>query len=108
MIFLTTTAYLKWEETGAFNETLKNAAEDVASSVDWIRENADKYSINPDYIALAGYSSGAEIVDNMYFSNSLIDETKFNKDGIKAVISISGNRLFLTAPPVPVMKIQNV
>lgn len=84
----------EWEETGAFNETLKNAAEDVASSVDWIIENADKYSINSDYIALAGYSSGAEIVDNMYFSNSLIDETKFNKDGIKAVISISGNRLF--------------
>lgn len=84
----------EWEATGAFNETMKNAAEDVASAVDWVRENADKYNVNPKYIALAGYSSGAEIVDNMYFSNHLVDETDFDKEGIKAVISISGNRLF--------------
>lgn len=84
----------EWEATGAFNETMKNAAEDVASAVEWIRKNADTYNINPNYIALAGYSSGAEIVDNMYFSNYLVDETTFDKKGIKAVISISGNRLF--------------
>ncbi|MGN1087035.1 MAG: glycoside hydrolase family 9 protein [Porcipelethomonas sp.] len=84
----------EWEETGAFNETMKNAAEDVASAVDWVRENADKYDISSDHIALAGYSSGAEIVDNMYFSNYLVDETDFDKEGIKAVISVSGNRLF--------------
>ena len=45
-------------------------------------------------IILAGYSSGAEIVDNYYFSNFLTDEKTFDKSGIKAVISISGNRLF--------------
>lgn len=84
----------EWEETGAFNETMKNASEDVASAVDWVRKNADTYNINPNYIALAGYSSGAEIVDNMYFSNHLVNETDFDKKGIKAVISVSGNRLF--------------
>lgn len=84
----------EWEETGAFNETMKDASEDVASAIDWVRENADTYNINSNYIALAGYSSGAEIVDNMYFSNYLVNETNFDKDGIKAVISISGNRLF--------------
>lgn len=84
----------EWESTGAFNETMKNAAEDVASAVEWVRENADVYGLNPNYIALAGYSSGAEIVDNMYYSNSLVNETEFDKSGIKAVVSISGNRLF--------------
>ncbi|MGN1036349.1 MAG: glycoside hydrolase family 9 protein [Ruminococcus sp.] len=84
----------EWEETGAFTETMKNASEDVASAVEWVRENADKYKINPDCIALAGYSSGAEIIDNMYFSNYLVDERNFDKSGINAVISISGNRLF--------------
>ncbi|MGN0593250.1 MAG: alpha/beta hydrolase [Ruminococcus sp.] len=84
----------EWEETGAFNETMKNAAEDVASAVDWVRENADEYNINADSIALVGYSSGAEIVDNMYFSNYLVDETDFDKAGIRAIVSISGNRLF--------------
>lgn len=83
----------EWEETGAFTETMKNASEDVASAVEWVRENADEYKINPDCIALAGYSSGAEIIDNMYFSNYLVDEKDFDKNGIKAVISISGNRL---------------
>lgn len=83
-----------WEEAGTFNETMKNAAEDVASAVDWIRANAEEYSLNPNYIALAGYSAGAEIVDNMYFSNSLVSASDFDKSGIKAVVSISGNRLF--------------
>lgn len=84
----------EWESTGAFNETMKNAAEDVASAVEWVRENAEEYRLNPNYIALAGYSSGAEIVDNMYYSNYLVNETDFDKSGIKAVVSISGNRLF--------------
>ncbi|MGN0613024.1 MAG: glycoside hydrolase family 9 protein [Porcipelethomonas sp.] len=84
----------EWESTGAFNQTMKNAAEDVASAVEWVRENADEYGLNPNYIALAGYSSGAEIADNMYYSNYLVNETDFDKSGIKAVVSVSGNRLF--------------
>lgn len=83
-----------WEQTGAFNEAMKNAAEDVASAVDWVRENSEKYRMDSGRIILAGYSSGAEIVDNYYFSNFLTDEKTFDKSGIKAVISISGNRLF--------------
>lgn len=84
----------EWEATGAFNETMKNAAEDVASAVNWVRANADTYRINADYIALAGYSAGAEIVDNLYFSDRLVNAADFDKQGIRAVISISGNRLF--------------
>lgn len=85
---------LEWEETGAFQETLKDAAEDVGSAVKWVREHASEYQLNPNYIALAGYSSGAEIVDNFYFSNYLVSESDFDKSGVQAVISISGNRLF--------------
>ncbi|MGN0701040.1 MAG: alpha/beta hydrolase [Oscillospiraceae bacterium] len=84
----------EWKQTGAFNETMKNAAQDVASAVDWVRENSAKYRMDSGRIILAGYSSGAEIVDNYYFSNFLTDEKTYDKSGIKAVISISGNRLF--------------
>lgn len=84
----------EWEQTGAFNETMKNAAEDIASAVGWVREHAAEYRMDSNRIILAGYSSGAEIVDNYYFSNFLTDEKTFDKSGIKAVISISGNRLF--------------
>ena len=73
---------------------MKNAAEDVASAVDWVRQNAAKYRMDSARIILAGYSSGAEIVDNYCFSNFLTDEKVYDKSGIKAVISISGNRLF--------------
>lgn len=84
----------EWEATSAFNETIRNAAEDVASAVQWVRENAESYGMDEDRIVLAGYSSGAEIVDNFYFSNYLCDEKTVDKSGIKAVVSISGNRLF--------------
>lgn len=84
----------EWEATGAFNETIKNAAEDVASAVDWVRDNSEKYRMDSGRIILAGYSSGAEIIDNYYFSNFLTDEKTYDKSGIKAVISISGNSLF--------------
>ncbi|MGN0608084.1 MAG: alpha/beta hydrolase [Oscillospiraceae bacterium] len=84
----------EWEATGAFNETMKNAAEDVASAIEWVRENSETYGMDSGRIALGGYSSGAEIVDNFYFSNFLTDEKNVDKSGIKAVISISGNRLF--------------
>lgn len=84
----------EWEATNAFVETIKNAAEDVASAVEWVRNNSKDYGLDEGNIVLAGYSSGAEIVDNFYFSNFLADEKNIDKSGIKAVISISGNRLF--------------
>ncbi|MGN0648921.1 MAG: alpha/beta hydrolase [Oscillospiraceae bacterium] len=84
----------EWEATNAFLETLKNAAEDVASSVDWIKANADEYGIDSSRIVIAGHSAGAEIADNYYFSSYLVNDSEYDKSGIKAVISASGNRLF--------------
>lgn len=84
----------EWEETNKFSETLKDAADDVASAVMWVRDNAEAYGMDENVIVLAGYSSGAEIADNFYFSNFLCDEKTVDKSGIKAVVSISGNRLF--------------
>lgn len=84
----------EWEASNAFNETIKNAAEDVASSVDWVKANADEYGIDSSRIIIAGHSAGAEIADNYYYSSYLTDDNEYDKSGIKAVISISGNRLF--------------
>ena len=41
-----------WETTGLFTETMTDCAEDVASVVEWVRQNADTYNINTNYIAL--------------------------------------------------------
>lgn len=84
----------EWEASNAFNETIKNAAEDVASSVDWVKANADEYGIDSSRIIIAGHSAGAEIADNYYYSNFLTADSEYDKSGIEAVISISGNRLF--------------
>lgn len=84
----------EWEASNAFNETIKNAAEDVASSVDWVKKNADEYGIDSSRIIIAGHSAGAEIADNYYYSSFLANDSEYDKSGIKAVISISGNRLF--------------
>ncbi|MGN0165423.1 MAG: alpha/beta hydrolase [Lachnospiraceae bacterium] len=84
----------EWEALNAFNETIKNAAEDVSSSVDWVKANADEYGMDSSCIIIAGHSAGAEIIDNYYYSNFLTDDNEYDKSGIKAVISISGNRLF--------------
>ena len=84
----------EWQKQDAFKETIKNAAEDVSTAVEWIRSNARKYGMDSDRIILAGHSAGAEIVANYYYSNSLIDDESSDKSGIVGVISVSGNRLF--------------
>ena len=84
----------EWEATNAFNETIKNAAQDVASSVEWVKENATEYGIDSNRIIIAGHSAGAEIADNYYFSNYLTPDSEYDKSGVSAVISVSGNRLF--------------
>lgn len=73
---------------------MKNAAEDVASSVEWVKKNANEYGIDSSRIIVAGHSAGAEIADNYYYSNFLTDDSEYDKSGVKAVISVSGNRLF--------------
>ena len=83
-----------WEKQDAFKETIKHAAEDVSTAVEWIRSNARKYGMDSEKIILAGHSAGAEIVANYYYSNSLLDDGASDKSGIVAVISVSGNRLF--------------
>ena len=82
------------EARGAFRETIMNAAEDLASAVDWVRQNAVKYRMDDHHIIIMGHSSGAEIAGNYYFSNALMDDSKYDKGGIVAVVSVSGNRLF--------------
>lgn len=84
----------EWEATAAFDATIKDAAIDVASAVDWIKGNALEFGGDPARIILMGHSAGAEIISNYYYSNALVDEAEHDKSAIKAVIPISGNRLF--------------
>lgn len=84
----------EWESNGTFRETIADAAEDLSSVVEWINKNSSIYQMDSHNIILMGHSSGAEIVSNYYYSNSLVDEQQHDKSGIVAVVSVSGNRLF--------------
>ena len=84
----------EWEATDAFAHTIRNAAIDVASAVDWVKANAEAYGADPDKIILMGHSAGAEIISNYYYSNALTPDSLYDKSGIVALIPISGNRLF--------------
>ena len=84
----------EWEATGAFAPTIRNAALDVASAVDWVKANAVTYGADPERIILMGHSAGAEIISNYYYSNALTPDSLYDKSGITALIPISGNRLF--------------
>ena len=84
----------EWEATGAFAPTIRNAALDVASAVDWVKTNAATYGADSETIVLMGHSAGAEIISNYYYSNALTPDSLYDKSGIVALIPISGNRLF--------------
>ena len=81
----------EWEATGAFAPTIRNAAIDVASAVDWVKANAVTYGADPERIILMGHSAGAEIISNYYYSNALTPDSLFDKNGIVALIPISGD-----------------
>ena len=53
---------------------------DAQSAVDWLREHADEYGVDPDFIAIAGNSAGAHIAAM----------TALTGDSVQAVITFYG------------------
>jgi acetyl esterase/lipase len=71
-----------------YNSTLKDAAEDAAAAIDWLKSNSSKYHIDPNCITVAGNSAGAAIALSLGYHKT----NSYN--GLKAVISISGRDSF--------------
>jgi acetyl esterase/lipase len=65
------------------------AIEDVQAAVRWVRENAERYGIDPQRMALAGGSAGGQIA-------SLAAVTGQGSSAVQAVINIDGLSDFTT------------
>jgi len=68
------------------------AVEDCRAAIQWLKDNADKYNIDPNRIALLGASAGGHLVQ--YLGYTANTPTKKHPEGqgprIKAVISLYG------------------
>lgn len=66
--------------------------EDLNDAVDWIYENADKYNIDKDKIAVSGCSAGGQLAD--------LIGTKNEKKLIKAIVNIDGIATFIDSATI--------
>ena len=72
-------------------KALNNAMIDAKSAYEWVLENGDDYGIDTDFIILGGYSAGADIAINTYYSN-FFDDMK--RENVKCVLDISGGHIY--------------
>lgn len=72
-------------------KVLNNAMVDAKSTYEWVLDNGSNYGINTDYIAFGGYSAGADIAINTYYSNFFTD---MERENIKCVLDISGGHVY--------------
>ncbi len=86
--------------TSAYSKLLKNAMDDARAAYEWVLTNGDSFGIDTNYVAIGGYSSGADIAVNMCYSNYFSD---LNYENIYCVISISSSGLYdgMTKQSVP-------
>lgn len=71
------------------------AVHDIKSAVKWIRKHADRYDIDPDFIAISGCSAGGQLACLIGATNGLIkyedpeDDVNESSD-VQTVINIDG------------------
>lgn len=73
-------------------KTFQLAAEDFMDAVKFMKDNAEKFNIDPGHIIVGGSSAGAEAVLNAVYNPDLMFEAPENYSDIKfsAVISLAG------------------
>ena len=72
-------------------KVLNNAMEDTKSAYEWVLENGSNYGIDTDYIVLGGFSAGADISINTYYSNFFTD---MKRENIKCVLDVGGGHVY--------------
>lgn len=75
----------------SFESVLKKAAEDLGDAVRWIKSKSEKYSVNANDIYIVGYSTGADVVVNYYYTNALVEDVE--REGVRGVVAISGGNI---------------
>ena len=75
---------------------------DIQRAIQWVRENREKYNIDPDQLGVMGFSAGGHLA----MSSAVFNETDFLKEcGIDCKVSL---RPDFVAPIYPVVTMSNV
>ena len=75
------------------------AVYDIKASIRWVRENAEKYNVNPDHIVSLGFSAGGELAAFMGVTGNMPlfegEVTNSNsKSQVNAIVDIDGTLSF--------------
>ncbi|MBQ4284685.1 MAG: alpha/beta hydrolase fold domain-containing protein [Lachnospira sp.] len=70
---------------------LNNAMDDAKEAYEWVLSNGAVYGIDTKYVAIGGYSSGADIAINMCYTTYF---TEFSSENVFCVIDICGGSLY--------------
>lgn len=65
-------------------------AEDVASAIDWLCKNSERYGYDKENMILGGYSSGAHLAALVSLDTKYLERKGLPKKLIKGIIPISG------------------
>lgn len=76
--------------------TFTDATTDLAYAVNWLVDNAEKYGVDKDRIAIAGYSAGGATLINLCYNNN--PKINWKSDSIFATVNIAGGELWMGMP----------
>lgn len=75
----------------ADSTALKNAMEDAKAAYEWVLAMGADYGVDTRYVAMGGYSAGADISINLCYTNEFKD---LKRENLFCVIDISGGSLY--------------
>lgn len=70
-----------------YDHVMRQTAEDTMNAVRWLRVHADEYGIDPDRIAMLGYSSGGAVVLTDAIAADELDSAQSDFPGVSARVS---------------------
>jgi len=77
------------DETSDWNGTLLDAVADAHAALQWLIDHSDDYGIDPERIALSGYSAGAITVTGLAYNDG-IGLPEITGESVFAVINMAG------------------
>lgn len=82
MAFVSMNYRLRWDYK------VSHQLEDIVSVVAWVRENADKYGLDPSRIILMGHAAGAHLVSLIGTNEAYLKARGLSLSDLKAVVAI--------------------
>lgn len=83
---------LRPQESAVDFSAIKDVMEDIATAVNWLTVNADKYGVDATKISFGGYSAGAAAVINFCYSD--LSVYNIDKNVVMCVIDLAGGQVY--------------